>query len=217
MTFNLLKYREINDFIEKNTLKNTKKATIIAISKSNPLISIREAINSGIRIFGENRVQEAKTKFSELIKEHKDIELHLTGPLQTNKVKSAINIFDFFHTLDREKLALEFNKHLESTNNKKFFIQINIGSEDQKSGISINESNEFIKFCINDLKMNVVGLMCIPPINDDPMTYFSSLKNIAKKNNLKQLSMGMSADYKKAILAGASYIRIGTLIFGERH
>ena len=217
MTFNILKYREINDFIEKNTLKNNKKASIIAISKSKPLISVREAINNGIRIFGENRVQEAKAKFSDLKKEHKDIELHLTGPLQTNKVKSAINIFDFFHTLDREKLALEFNKHLENTNNKKFFIQINIGSEDQKSGISINESNEFIKFCINDLKMNVVGLMCIPPINDDPMIYFSSLKDIAKKNNLKQLSMGMSADYKNAILAGASYIRIGTLIFGERH
>ena len=217
MTFNILKYREINDFIEKNTLKNNKKASIIAISKSKPLISVREAINNGIRIFGENRVQEAKAKFSDLKKEHKDIELHLTGPLQTNKVKSAINIFDFFHTLDREKLALEFNKHLENTNNKKFFIQINIGSEDQKSGISINESNEFIKFCINDLKMNVVGLMCIPPINDDPMIYFSNLKNIAKKNNLKQLSMGMSADYKNAILAGASYIRIGTLIFGERH
>ena len=217
MTFNILKYREINDFIEKNTLKNNKKASIIAISKSKPLISVREAINNGIRIFGENRVQEAKTKFSDLKKEHKDIELHLTGPLQTNKVKSAINIFDFFHTLDREKLALEFNKHLENTNNKKFFIQINIGSEDQKSGISINESNDFIKFCINDLKMNVVGLMCIPPINDDPMIYFSNLKNIAKKNNLKQLSMGMSADYKNAILAGASYIRIGTLIFGERH
>ncbi len=217
MTFNILKYREINDFIEKNTLKNNKKASIIAISKSKPLISVREAINNGIRIFGENRVQEAKTKFSDLKKEHKDIELHLTGPLQTNKVKSAINIFDFFHTLDREKLALEFNKHLENTNNKKFFIQINIGSEDQKSGISINESNDFIKFCINDLKMNVVGLMCIPPINDDPMIYFSSLKDIAKKNNLKQLSMGMSADYKNAILAGASYIRIGTLIFGERH
>tara|TARA_B100000965_G_scaffold369816_1_gene357470 strand:+ start:2356 stop:3009 length:654 start_codon:yes stop_codon:yes gene_type:complete len=217
MTFNILKYREINDFIEKNTLKNNKKASIIAISKSKPLISVREAINNGIRIFGENRVQEAKAKFSDLKKEHKDIELHLTGPLQTNKVKSAINIFDFFHTLDREKLALEFNKHLENTNNKKFFIQINIGSEDQKSGISINESNDFIKFCINDLKMNVVGLMCIPPINDDPMIYFSSLKDIAKKNNLKQLSMGMSADYKNAILAGASYIRIGTLIFGERH
>ena len=217
MTFNLLKYTEIQDFIEKNTLKNEKKAKIIAISKSKPLISVREAINNGIRIFGENRVQEAKAKFSDLKKEYKDIELHLTGPLQTNKVKSAINIFDFFHTLDREKLALEFNKHLEGTTNKKFFIQINIGSEDQKSGISINESNEFIKFCINDLKMNVIGLMCIPPINDDPMIYFSNLKNIAKRNNLKQLSMGMSADYKNAISAGASYIRVGTLIFGERH
>ena len=216
MTFNLQKYREIKDFIEKNTIKNEKKATIIAISKSKPLISVREAINSGIRIFGENRVQEATAKFLLLKKEYEDIELHLTGPLQTNKVKSALNIFDFFHTLDREKLAVEFSKYPESTTNKKFFIQINIGSEDQKSGISIKESNEFIKFCINDLKMNVVGLMCIPPINDDPKIYFSNLKEIANKNNLKQLSMGMSADYKIAILAGASHIRVGTSIFGER-
>ena len=217
MTFSLLKYREIQNFIEKNTIKGEKKAKIIAISKSKPLTSVNEAIKSGIRTFGENRVQEATTKFSDLKKEHKDLELHLTGPLQTNKVKSALSIFDFFHTLDREKLALEFNKYLNNTTSKKFFIQINIGSENQKSGISINESNEFIKFCVIDLKLNVVGLMCIPPINDDPNIYFSNLKKIAIKNDLKELSMGMSSDYKNAIMTGASYIRIGALIFGDRY
>ena len=146
----------------------------------------------------------------------KDLELHLTGPLQTNKVKNAIKIFDLFQTLDREKLANEFSKHVESIKNKVFFIQVNIGKEKNKSGIFPEEADDFIKYCMQDLKLNIAGLMCIPPINTNPTFYFKNLYNIAKGNNLIHLSMGMSGDYIDGLKCGASYIRVGTLLFGNR-
>ena len=145
-----------------------------------------------------------------------DLELHLTGPLQTNKVKNAIKIFDLFQTLDREKLANEFSKHAESIKNKVFFIQVNIGKEKNKSGIFPEEADDFIKYCKQDLKLNIAGLMCIPPINTNPTFYFKNLYNIAKGNNLIHLSMGMSGDYIDGLKCGASYIRVGTLLFGNR-
>tara|TARA_B100000029_G_scaffold385542_1_gene381232 strand:+ start:373 stop:1029 length:657 start_codon:yes stop_codon:yes gene_type:complete len=218
MKFDNIKYKEIKEYFEKNNKNPNTKPMIIAISKNKPLELIEEAIEQGVRVFGENRVQEAVSKFSTIKDKNidKNVELHLTGPLQRNKVKEALKVFDVFQTLDRENLALEFKKYLLPEDKKKFFIQVNIGDEKQKSGISIKSSNEFIKFCNHDLKINIIGLMCIPPLVKDPTTYFIQLKKIATQNNLKYLSMGMSADYKFAIHAGATHIRIGTLLFGRR-
>jgi len=213
MTFNIVKYQEIKEFIGKSDKKSTK---IISISKNHPPSAVSEAISFGVRIFGENRVQEAFEKFYEIKKNVLDIELHLTGPLQTNKVKKALDIFDVFQTLDREKLAKEFCKYPQAILNKKFFIQVNIGKEQNKSGIEPENSGEFIRYCKNDLNLNIVGLMCIPPIDQDPKAFFSNLKKISKSSNVKLLSMGMSADFDKAIECGADYIRVGTALFGKR-
>ena len=212
MSFNIEKYREIEGFIKKNNYK-TK---IVAISKNKKIEAVLEAISVGVRIFGENKVQEASEKFNNLKESHKDIELHLTGPLQTNKVKQALRLFDVFHILDRKKLADEFVKHEKLIQNKKFFIQVNLGMEETKSGIHPKECNDFINYCKNKLKLKVIGLMCIPPQNDDPTIYFKKLSSVAKENNLEELSMGMSQDFNKAIECGATYIRIGTSFFGER-
>ncbi len=192
-----------------------KKTKIISVSKNHPKEAVEIAISNGVRIFGENRVQEAQAKFKDLKKNHTDLELHLTGPLQTNKVKDAVSLFDIFHTLDREKLAKEFFK-TEGIEIKKFFIQVNTGKEKTKTGVYLEELNEFIDYCKIDLSLNIIGLMCIPPINDEPKKHFSLLVGAAKKNNLPHLSMGMSADYMDAIELNASYIRIGTALFGER-
>ena len=209
--FNINTYNEI---LKKISILG-KKTKIIAISKNHSRHSVENAINHGIRVFGENRVQEAATKFKDLKTKHSDIELHLTGPLQTNKVKEAVRLFDVFHTLDREKLAREFTKEGRQKN-KKFFIQVNTGKEENKSGIYPELLNGFIKYCITDLSINVIGLMCIPPIKDDPREHFTFLANEAKKNNLSELSMGMSSDYIKAVELNATYIRLGTVLFGER-
>ena len=192
-----------------------KKTNIIAVSKNHPKKAVEIAISHGVKIFGENRVQEAQAKFKNLKENHIDLELHLTGPLQTNKVKDAVKLFDVFHTLDREKLAKQFSK-IGGLENKKFFIQVNTGKEKTKSGVYVEELSEFINYCKIDLLLNIVGLMCIPPIDDQPKNHFSLLANEAKKNNLPHLSMGMSADYMDAIELNASYIRIGTALFGER-
>ena len=190
---------------------------MVAVSKNHSVESIKTAINSGIRIFGENRVQEAEKKFTSLKSKFQNIELHLTGPLQTNKVKNAIKIFDLFQTLDREKLAKEFSKHTEFIKNKTFFIQVNIGGEKTKSGILPEIADDFIIYCRHDLKLNIAGLMCIPPINKNPKFYFKNLNDIAKRNNINHLSMGMSNDYIDGLKCGASYIRVGTLLFGNRN
>ena len=208
------KYTEIEEYKKKNSGKYTKT---VAVSKNHSLEAVKEAINFGIRIFGENRVQEAKEKFKNLKSLYTDLELHLTGPLQTNKVKLALEIFDVFQTLDREKLALEFVKHIETSVNKKFFIQINTGLEKTKSGVYPSFADEFIQYCVNDLNLPIIGLMCIPPLDEKPKKHFLILKKIAEDNNLKHLSMGMSNDYKEAILCGATYVRIGTKIFGKRN
>ena len=207
------KYTEILEEIKK-----TKGSTeIVAISKNHQMTSVENAIKKGVRIFGENRVIEAKNKFKDLITNYPDIELHLTGPLQSNKVKEASKLFDVFHTLDREKIAIEFNKNLEQIKTKKFFIQVNTGEEKTKSGISPNDVKSFTSYCINDLKINVVGLMCIPPIKDDPSIHFKLLKNLLESIMLKELSIGMSNDYKKALSFNPSYIRLGTILFGSRN
>ncbi len=209
--FNIKVYRKI---LEEIRILG-KKTKIISISKNHPREAVEDAIKCGVRIFGENRVQEAKIKFDKLTKTYPDIELHLTGPLQTNKVKDAVKLFDVFHTLDREKLAKEFVKS-KKTESKKFFIQVNTGKEVNKSGVYVEQIEEFTKYCINDLGLNIVGLMCIPPINDKPHEHFNILANEAKKNNLYQLSMGMSSDYHEAIKRDSTYIRVGTALFGTR-
>jgi len=216
MGFQYQQYNQILSFIDKNYRNSTSIPKIIAISKNHPASSVREAVDNGVRIFGENKVQEALSKFSDLKKQHNTIELHLTGPLQTNKVKSALSIFDIFQTLDREKLAIEFNKQMVKNSDKKFFIQVNTGMEKQKTGIHPASSSDFIDFCQQDLNLSIIGLMCMPPINDDPAKHFTILRNLAEKKNLQFLSMGMSADYKKALMLGATHIRIGTLLFGSR-
>ena len=157
--FNIKKYYEIRDFLKKRS----NSAKIIAISKNHPLKSVLEAINAGVYIFGENRVQEAQEKFQKLKQDNTKIELHLTGPLQSNKVKIAVRLFDVFHTLDREKIAREFAKHIELLRNKKIFLQVNTGKEKTKSGIFPEDTRDFLFFLKQELKLPIIGLMCIPP------------------------------------------------------
>ncbi len=220
MSFNYVNYKKIIKFIVnyKKINQNIKFSSIIAVTKTQPENIILEAINAGITVFGENRVQEAVRKYTNIRMNHKNIQLHMIGPLQTNKVKIAVEIFDFIHTLDRENLAREFVKYISTPffSKKCFFIQINSGAEQQKSGIHLNEADAFIKYCIRDLKLNIIGLMCIPPIHDSPAIHFKILKKLALRNNLQHLSMGMSHDYKIAIKNGATFIRIGSKLFGER-
>jgi pyridoxal phosphate enzyme (YggS family) len=202
----------------KNEIKNLNQNTkLIVVSKSRDLEKIKILLDQGHLDFGENKVQEAIEKWLILIKNYTNINLHLIGKLQSNKAKDAFNIFNYIHTLDNEKLAKIFS-NLEITNNKKinYFVQVNIGNEFQKNGISVSKVFEFIKYCKFDLKLNILGLMCLPPINDLPDLYFKKLKELSIDNNLKDLSMGMSSDYKVAISLGASYVRIGSSIFGKR-
>tara|TARA_X000000950_G_scaffold124012_1_gene155426 strand:+ start:612 stop:1250 length:639 start_codon:yes stop_codon:yes gene_type:complete len=211
--FNYKKFHEIQDFLKKSQ----KRSQIIAISKNHPQKSVLDAIQRGVHIFGENRVLEAKDKFNELKIKYPDLELHLTGPLQSNKVKLAISVFDVFQTLDREKIAKEFFKHKERLIGKRFFIQVNTGEEDSKSGIYVKYLKEFLNFCQKDIGLNIIGLMCIPPINEDPKFHFNKLQLLAKDNNLNELSIGMSGDYLDALEFNPSYIRLGTILFGERN
>ncbi len=210
--FNIKKYHEIQGLIEKNG-RNTE---IIAISKNHPKESVIQAIKEGVYTFGENRVFEAKSKFVDLKDIYPKIKLHLTGPLQSNKVKEAASLFDVFHTLDREKIAKEFSKNINLINNKEIYIQVNTGDEDTKSGIHIKDLKDFFHFCKVEMKLNIVGLMCIPPITDDPKYHFNMLQQLCKAVNLSELSIGMSNDFIEALEFNPKYIRIGTALFGSR-
>jgi pyridoxal phosphate enzyme (YggS family) len=194
----------------------SKKTTLIVVSKNQQLNDINLLIKANQIHFGENRVQEACAKWKNLILDNLQLKLHLIGKLQSNKAKDAFEIFHYIHTLDNEKLAQIFSK-LESNNSKKikYFIQVNIANEIQKNGILVDKASGFIKYCINDLKLNVIGLMCIPPVEGDPSQYFKSLSELAKVNNLKELSMGMSNDYECAINYGATFVRVGSKIFSK--
>ena len=187
---------------------------IIAVSKTFELNHIMHLINYGHTHYGENKVQEAVEKWEKVKKENNNIKLHLIGKLQTNKVKFAVKIFDFIHSLDSEKLA---NKIASYQNQRiKLFIQVNIGNEEQKSGISVNKLDDFYNFC-KDLKLNVVGLMCIPPIDDNSVKYFKKMLDLKQKHNFNELSMGMSSDYLDALQHGSTFLRIGSDIFGKRN
>jgi len=208
---------EISKVHKNSNFANLNNPKLVAVSKKQEDIKIMEALKIGQRCFGENRVQEAQQRWSQRLKVFKDLELRLIGPLQTNKVKQALELFDIIETIDREKLANIIGKQFnEEVKTKKFYIQINTGNEVQKSGIEPLQSDNFIDYCMQDLKLPIVGLMCIPPLNEEPCMHFALLKKIAERNNLKELSMGMSGDYKEAIKFGATSVRIGSLIFGER-
>ena len=194
----------------------SKKTTLIVVTKNQELNKINLLINAKHFDFGENRVQEATFKWKNLISTNTQLKLHLIGKLQSNKVKDAFQIFHYIHTLDNEKLAQIFSKFESNSSKKiKYFIQVNIGNEPQKNGIALDRLNQFVKYCINDLKLNVIGLMCIPPLETDPSKYFIKLAGLAKANNLNELSMGMSNDYEYAIKNGATFVRLGSKIFSE--
>jgi pyridoxal phosphate enzyme (YggS family) len=207
---NYYKIKKVVDSLSNNT-------KIIAVTKNFSIEKIDPLIKEGHKDFGENKVQEANLKWSNILKKYTDINLHLLGHLQSNKVSEAVNIFSYIHSLDSEKLANKFMIEENKVNKKlKYFIQINIGEEQQKFGISIREATDFISFCKNEAKLEIIGLMCIPPANKDPNFYFSKLKELALSNNLFHLSMGMTHDYVEAIRHGSTNIRIGSGIFGER-
>jgi len=190
---------------------------LVAVSKRQELERVIAALEAGYKIFGENLVQEAQRKWPELKTKYQDIKLHLIGHLQRNKVKDALSLFEVIETIDSERLANEIKKHWSPESvTKEFLIQINIGEEDQKSGILPKDAANFIKYFRDELKLPLKGLMCIPPANENPSPYFAFMHKIAKENNLNYISQGMSGDYLEAIQVGTNQLRIGTAIFGNR-
>ena len=210
--FNFDEYKKIRkniDFLGNQT-------EIIAISKNQTLEDVKIAISCGVEIFGENRVQEAKFKFEQIREKNKKIKLHLTGPLQTNKVKNALGLFDVFHTLDREKLLKELSKYPEIIKEKSFFLQLNTGREVTKSGINPEDTKSFLDLCKRYGVNNIQGLMCIPPINESPNKHFQIISELTEEFGLGRPSIGMSSDYDFALEYKPKYIRIGTALFGKR-
>ena len=214
---NLIRIQE--EINSKNSKNNQNISTkIIAVSKTFSENKIYPLIEYGHNDFGENKVQEAMDKWVEIKKKIKDLNLHMIGKLQTNKVKQAVKIFDYIHSVDSIKLAKKISdeqKKIEK--NIKIFIQINIGEENQKNGVNLSDFEKLYDYCKNELKLDVIGLMCIPPNSDNPEKYFSQMFEIKKKFNLKDLSMGMSSDYLLAMKYGSTYVRIGSRIFGARN
>ena len=199
------------------SIKPIQKTNIIAVSKTFPLEHIKPLVDHGHQHFGENKVQEAVSKWSDIKKTNDNLKLHMIGKLQSNKAKDAVKLFDYIHSLDNQKLADALAKH--QANIKKdlnYFIQVNIGNEIQKSGISVGELDPFYNYCKNEINLKILGLMVIPPIDNNPEKYFKSLNELNKSLALKELSMGMSADYIEAVKHGATFIRVGSSIFGER-
>jgi pyridoxal phosphate enzyme (YggS family) len=190
---------------------------LVAVSKTFPAEEIVPFLDAGQRVFGENRVQEAKDKWPELKARFPDVSLHLIGPLQTNKVKEAVALFDVIETLDRERLAEALKVEMERAGRKlRLFVQVNIGLEDQKSGIAPNEAAAFVERCRSVHQLDILGLMCIPPAGEAPGPYFAHLAGLAKAAKVEKLSMGMSADYEVAIGMGATHVRVGSALFGHR-
>jgi len=210
--------------VKENIVKachDAKRATedvqLIAVSKTFGVEDIHPLLEAGQRVFGENRVQEAESKWPQLREEFPDLKLHLIGPLQSNKTKEAVQLFDVIETVDREKIAKFLQEEMLKQNRKlPCYVQVNIGEEPQKAGIAPNEAVEFVKHCQNDHHLDIVGLMCIPPVGENPGPYFALLAKLAKDAEVKKLSMGMSADYETAVAFGATSVRVGSAIFGHR-
>jgi len=198
--------------------RDASAVTLVAVSKGHDAAEAAQAIAAGQRVFGENRVQEAQAKWPPLRETHADLELHLIGPLQTNKAREAVALFDVIQSLDRarlaEALAAEMDKQAKRPN---LFVQVNTGEEMQKAGVLPAEAAAFVRWCKDDKRLPVVGLMCIPPVDEEPALHFALLRALAEESGVTQLSMGMSADYALAVRLGATHVRVGTAIFGERH
>ena len=200
----------------KSKVNHDELTRIIAVSKTNPIESILPLIEHGHLHYGENKVQEALEKWTNIKNENHKIQLHLIGRLQTNKVKLALKIFDYIHSLDSERLAIKIlEEQVKQEKKPKIFIQVNIGNEDQKSGINKDNLMDFYKFCKN-LNLDIIGTMCIPPSDGNTEKYFSEMNDLNKELNFKELSMGMSGDYLEAIRYNATYVRVGSKIFGIR-
>ena len=207
------KVKEIIDRKQQKTIPH-----IIAVTKTFSLNQITPLLKMGHVHFGENKIQEAESKWTDVKNRYDQLQLHMIGKLQSNKAKKAVKLFDYIHSLDNQKLAEKLSKYEKELNKKiKFFIQINIASESQKSGIMIEDLNDFYFYCSKDLSLNIIGLMCLPPANSDSKKYFQLLKKNSEKFNLRDLSMGMSSDYEDAVINGSTYLRLGVAIFGERN
>lgn len=211
---------EISERIAKACKKagrDVDDVTLIAVSKVQPNARVAEVLAQGHRVFGENKVQEAQSKWPDFRAQYPVVKIHLIGPLQTNKVKAALNLFDTIHTVDREKLARKIS--VESQNlglSPELFIQVNTGEEPQKAGVLPADLDTFVKQCQTEFNLTIKGLMAIPPINEEPSLHFALLAKMAKRNGLTGLSMGMSSDFESAIALGATHIRVGSAIFGDR-
>jgi len=206
---------KVRDIINKKQLKTEPK--IIAVTKTFSFDKIIPLLEQGHVHFGENKIQEAEKKWKSNNNKYQNYKLHMIGGLQSNKAKKAVQIFDYIHSLDNEKLASKLNFFENELSKKnKLFIQVNLADEIQKSGISLKHLNNFYNYCTKDLSLNVIGLMCLPPTDSNPEKYFKLLKLASENLNLSDLSMGMSADYEKAIIEGSTYIRLGTAILGQR-
>ena len=201
----------------KDEISNYKNVNIIAVSKTFPISHILPLINHGHHHFGENKVQEAQEKWTSIKNDFPDLKLHLIGKLQTNKVKFALPLFDYIHSLDSIKLAEKISIEQKKKNFKpKIFIQINLGKENQKSGIDENDLENFHERCVNEFNLNIIGIMCLPPFDEDPIPFFKKMQNLSESLKLKEISMGMSNDYMDALKFKATYIRVGSKIFGNR-
>ena len=206
---------KVKEIIDRKQLKTSPK--IIVVSKTFEMNKILHLVKYGHLHFGENKIQEAENKWTNIKKEYKNLQLHMLGRLQSNKAKKAVQLFDYIHSLDSTKLGEKVSYYEKELNKKtKIFIQVNVAEENQKSGILLNDLDNFYDYCVNDLSLNIIGLMTLPPINEDPNYYFKLLYDRSKIINLKELSMGMSGDYEKALDNYSTYIRLGTAIFGER-
>lgn len=207
---------KVNEIISKKQLKTKPK--IVVVTKTFPLNKILPLLENGHIHYGENKIQEAENKWIDTKNRYKNLQLHMIGKLQTNKAKKAVKLFNYIHSLDDDRLALKLSHHEKELNKKvKLFIQVNLAGEPQKSGIMFNDLNNFYNYCTKDLSLNVIGLMCMPPVDSNSQEYFKKLKKAAQQLNLEDLSMGMSSDYEQAILSGSTYLRLGTTILGERN
>ncbi len=197
--------------------RDAGEVKLIAVSKVFTADHIAPVIAAGQRMFGENRVQEALGKWPELKERTPDVELHLIGPLQSNKARDAVELFDVIHTIDRPKIARTIAGEIERTGrNPRLLVQVNTGEEEQKAGMLPADTDEFVRQCRNEFGLTIEGLMCIPPVDEEPSLHFALLNKLAARNGLRELSMGMSADYENAVALGATYVRVGTAIFGQR-
>lgn len=198
--------------------RNPADVTLVAVSKTHGADRVKEVLEAGHRVFGENRVQEAQEKFPALKASYPDLELHLIGPLQTNKARDAVVLFDVIQSVDRDRLAAALAKEMERAGKRPAcYIQVNTGEEPQKAGVLPAELDAFVATCRDTYKLPVIGLMCIPPVDEEPALHFALLAKMAARNGLPNVSMGMSADYETAVRLGATHVRVGSALFGARH